>query len=659
MLKMNNLVDNPQIITAFITVLTVLSVLFFGCIPSPTPYDPPSRTSWAPEGPRAVPYTGDASDPAGGDVLNNPSTYFQTLHSDTLNSDEVVTATAPVFEAGWIAEENMFVPEGPTFDQAGNLYFSPLWPPEDVVLVSLDPSNGSRRWAITGYSNGGGAPLILNDPDNPGEQIIYVGLFDRAIAVRPSGIIVWDISTGLPEVTPESDTNTHVYGLNYDPTTDTLIGLAGNGHLYALNRKTGAPLLTSEYIIPGEKSPPGPLAIPAFVLSKMDVALEPLIGGRAALIGKSPSELLVNALLGNENKVANYFSVDPHSGRIWVAATAPDDEDGSLDGVSEYGALYCLKLIAAAGGKYTMVEQHHTSFAGGTAATPALSADGTRVYEGDNFGKVLAVNAADGVLIWELDVGSQIFASISVASDRNELYLSTYDAVIKVEDKGDHGEEVWRSRLDIYGHTQRNNKNLLTAAICANGIAFQAAHCTIFGNMPPVPLVLGVGLLDRETGNVRYFTSGFEESVSVTNIGPDGSIYIGHSPVRRAVAVGLFGTLVEPLTGGIQKFPAKRLDLLARDAVHAAADRAKNVSDNGAGWSSDVKEAEVKQIGLLIEQTRTASAKAVADGDLSIQNQTAIDAYLATAESALSQAVPDFAVANQNLNNADGLFPSQ
>lgn len=45
--------------------------------------------------------------------------------------------------------------------------------------------------------------------------------------------------------------------------------------------------------------------------------------------------------------MANYFSVDVHSGRLWVAATAPDEEDSAVDGVSEFGALYWLELVTA------------------------------------------------------------------------------------------------------------------------------------------------------------------------------------------------------------------------------------------------------------------------------------------------------------------------
>jgi hypothetical protein len=144
-------------------------------------------------------------------------------------------------------------------------------------------------------------------------------------------------------------------------------------------------------------------------------------------------------------------------------------------------------------------------------------------------------------------------------------------------------------------------------------------------------------------------------SAGVPAIGPEGSIYIGNSPARRNLAAPQNPEL-PPITGDIQKFPARRLDLLARDAVHAASDRAKNVSVNGAGWSSDVKEIEVKQIGLLIEQTRTAAVIAVSDGHLAAATWTTLTGYLTAAESASSLCTPNFAVAHQNLQQADSLL---
>ena len=169
----------------------------------------PERTAWEPVGPRSVPYIGDAGDPSGGDVLGNPAAYFRGLHADSVNSDQVAIATPPVFEQGWIAEPEMRVGAGPVFDGSGNVYFSPgRSDVEDVFLVSLNPDDGSRRWKIEGVTSACGSTLVLDDPDNPGEEIIYQGCYDRAVAVKPdadtnldqiveTSEMIWDVSTGL------------------------------------------------------------------------------------------------------------------------------------------------------------------------------------------------------------------------------------------------------------------------------------------------------------------------------------------------------------------------------------------------------------------------------------------------------------------------------
>ncbi len=640
-----------------ILIIVSICIIFSSC--SPKPYSPPERTAWAPEGPRTVPYIGDASDPAGGDVLGNPAGYFRTLHGDSLNSDEVAIAAAPVFEQDWVAEPHTFNPTGPTFDKSGNVYFAPRFSPEeDVILISLDPNDGSRRWAITGGPRGSGGPLILDDPDNPGEQIIYVGSYDRAVAVKPdadtnlnkvveTGEMVWGVATGLT-ATPGEDPPS-VFGLNYDPTTDTLIGLTADNHMYVLDRKSGDLLLSSPYsLLDIAPSPANPVNIPDFIKPKVEQLAKPLLG-------ETSVNYLIEIIMGNNFMVANYFSVDPHTGKIWVAATAPDGEDGAVDGVSKFGALYCLKLISA-GGLYTVDNLFHISFLGGTASTPALSADGQRVYVGDNFGKLLAIDASDGSIIWKLDLGEQISGSISVASDNGELYCVTTSPIIKVIDNGTSATESWRSTLDMYPKIGSSvNGNNITATICANGIAFQASSQIIYGPANyGLTISVGCGLLDRETGKIRYFAEEREESVSVTSIGPDGSIYIAHSPVRRLYSSALFGKMVPSVTGGIQKLSAKRLDLLIRDAVHAAADRANNVAVNGGSWSIELKNVEVKQIGMLIDQCRAASLKAIADGDLTVAQWEAIEGYLNNAESAL--ATLEFAAAYQALQNADNLL---
>ena len=67
-----------------------------------------------------------------------------------------------VFEYAWSVEPDLYIAEGPTLDNEGNLYFSPFSPKENISLVSLDAITGERRWIIEDPIEGGGAPLILN-----------------------------------------------------------------------------------------------------------------------------------------------------------------------------------------------------------------------------------------------------------------------------------------------------------------------------------------------------------------------------------------------------------------------------------------------------------------------------------------------------------------
>ena len=168
----------------FITVLFVLLAVFImgACVPdNPRVFDPPEKTNWAPSGARVV---GSYNY----DVIPQPNC-FHTMHVGPNNSDNVWIAAAPMIELDWVAETSMYVPEGPTYDNEGNLYFSPLYPQEDVSLVSLDRETGERRWAITGdgRNGGSGAVLILNDPDTPGKQIIYHASYEQVMALNTDG----------------------------------------------------------------------------------------------------------------------------------------------------------------------------------------------------------------------------------------------------------------------------------------------------------------------------------------------------------------------------------------------------------------------------------------------------------------------------------------
>ena len=111
-------------------------------IPKARHFPIPDRTTWRPKGP---PLVGNYSY----DLIPKPIT-FNTMHVTVANSDQVWTAAAPVFEYAWSVEPDLFVAEGPTLDNDGNLYFSPFNTRENISLISLDGITGKRRWVIEG-----------------------------------------------------------------------------------------------------------------------------------------------------------------------------------------------------------------------------------------------------------------------------------------------------------------------------------------------------------------------------------------------------------------------------------------------------------------------------------------------------------------------------
>lgn len=582
--------NQPTTLFRAMSALTLTGALC-GCdAPTMKAYDLPGLSNWSPSGAPAVAENADA-------FASNAA--FRTLHSNSYNADEVWLAYAPAFEQGWVAETHLYVPEGPTFDDQGNLYFSPLLPPEDVLLVSLDPQTGARRWAIPGKREGsGGAPLVMQDATNPTKQVIYSGSYERILAVDTEGNTLWDQPTGLTATTDgDALLSTHNYGINYMPQHNALISITGDGHLIALDRTTGA-TLAPPHVLPGAPAESSSsTSLPSWVINGADDLLAPLFDPAIAQDSTSLFGTLAKALLGDGAVVSNYFSVDPNSGTIWIASTAPDQTDGTLDGIAAYGALYAYTLEANNGG-FEFQEKCHAYFPGGSASTPTLRADGKRVYIGDSYSAMLALDDNCNTL-WSLDVGSQIVGSLGVSQDNSEIYAATGMSIIKVIDEGTQAKQIWKANMDMFKtSTGQSSGNLNLAGVGANGVMIHVGGgYTTKGQL--LPLSVGAALLDRETGEVRYATQGVEETVSVMSSNMDGALYLGHSPFRHALALALTRKKT-PLIGGIGQYRAKNPELLVRDASCAGAKRLDNQLQGNFIENETLRNQQ--QITLLIDQ---------------------------------------------------------
>jgi len=586
---------------------------------TPKTFAPPAKTKWKPVGCRAVPAT---------DPVLPAHNLWSNIHADTAASDGTSLAFTPMMHEDWTAETATYNPTGPVFDSQGNLYFSPFIPYENVVLISLNPTDGARRWAIAGKGAppGGAAPMVLRDPNAPATEIIYLALYDRALAVRTDGTIVWDVPTGLTRGSAAA-IEYLASGVNYLPAADAIVGLTGDGYIFLLDRETGARLLATPYQLPGQRSPVVPPSLPESLTTAADVLFRQFVNVPVKSLTRFTA-----ILLGNDVEVANMFAVDPRTGRLWVAATAPDAEDGAADGRSSLGALYGLDAVSGASG-YTITEACHRSFDGGSASTPTLDAEGTRIYLGDNFGKLLAIDSACQD-VWEVDLGSQIFGSVAASADNHEVYASTQAGIFKVIDEGTQGRVAWTAQLDVYDLVgEQLNLNMNLVATGANGLAFQAGAGTLLNNVA-IASTIGAGVLDRDKGTVRSFAPGGEETVAVMSTGPDGALYLGNSPVRRLFGQVL-GVSPAPLRGGITKFAPERLDLLVRDAACAAQARAKN-ANKFKKTCPDALAADATQVQELIDQIQSAGPQAVAAGNIKATDWAKFEKKLTDAEAALA-----------------------
>jgi outer membrane protein assembly factor BamB len=655
-MKINFLKSNTRKVVFLLLSVIIGFVLFKTFFDKPLPHNPkvfgpPVKTQWKPVGARAAGQHGY-------DVIPEPDT-FNAIHVNVVNSDSVWGVAAPMFELDWVAEPAYFVGNGPLFDNEGNLYFSPqFYHGERVVLVSLDAKTGERRWTIPADNEiqASSPAFILNDPENPGSQIIYIVGFNRIMALRPDGSTIWSKATGLslPPSENGKKANTKFHSLNYHPATDSLVSITKAGALFAFSRKNGE-LIAPIGQVPGAPAISGKgTKIPKFILNKVDPLMDKAFGKTDA--GLSLFSSAVNYIYGGGGVVTNFFSIDPDSSRIYMAATAEDAADGTEDGRSEIGAIYAIELIDDHNGGLEFQIVNRATFQGGTGSTPALSADGQRLYVSDNVGNVIALDSELAEL-WRVDVGEPLVGSITVAADNNELYAVTGSDVIQLIDKGDHGSRAWTAELtgfDGYANVDVQS-NALTATATANGVVIMiGGGKKLLGRT--LMLHMGMGLLDRETGKLRYFAEGREDSLAMSVVAADGSIYVAHSPLRRAVGKAMYPDLTPDVIGGIARFKPIRLDLLARDAICAAEARGANASTLNQTNELAAINTDIRQIKVLMKQAGNAITKAVKDGDMTAEKASVLNglmekSMLNLTPTNLPQAIPDLATACAQSDN--------
>lgn len=162
---------------------------------------------------------------------------------------------------------------------------------------------------------------------------------------------------------------------------------------------------------------------------------------------------------GPQCPVANISPIDTSSGRFYVTLWKPGEPTA---------ALVALRY---ADGK---IQQEWSAglLERGSATSPALSADGSTVYVGDNSNRLIALDTADGRTKWVRQLAWAPRGGISVSSAGLIIPSGDDGYLIALRDKGDAVETVWeRKDLALRGTPVQTADNIgYTAAAIADGL---------------------------------------------------------------------------------------------------------------------------------------------------------------------------------------------
>lgn len=377
---------------------------------------------------------------------------WSTIHADSRNSDYSPVAGADDLVPAWDRSFAGTINVGATFDQRGQVLVTST--AAGCHLAALDLATGARRWCSPVVDRFAVISSALVDLD--GRIFVADGTAMRAF--DGDGNVLWSTPIeGVPlsaQLTPSG----------------RVLFITHIGRIYVLRREDGAHVLPPVELIPGRTW--------------------------------EPSEGVLACARGLEAcPSANTLSMDTETGRFiftWWEPGAPAAGVRAMR-ITEEPVPTIVPLW------------ENTSLPGGSASSPTVSVDESRVYVNDNVGALHALDTATGATIWSTPFGYASGGSPSLTPDGRVMPAGGAGGVVAIQDEGDHGSITWR-RDDLL------NRGIPTQT------AGDRSYATVnTGGATTALVVLDATTgaeLDREplAGNT-YFSVG-------TTVAPDGTVLV-------------------------------------------------------------------------------------------------------------------------------------
>ncbi|MEU4341629.1 PQQ-binding-like beta-propeller repeat protein [Nocardia sp. NPDC023852] len=306
---------------------------------------------------------------------------------------------------------------------------------------ATSPVTGAKKIALSWTRPVGGpiAEAVTLGPD--GQLFVTTRLPNCAIfsfqmatgrkrfcnALEPSAISAPSLVDGMTNVYVGDDS--HVNSFNYlgQPRWRTTVAgtpvsvqFTGDGNLLTITQTGQVDVLSRQT---GER------AVPTVqLLGEPDFLDNPNLAWPAA--GQGLDECATG---GPQCPVANISAVDAATGRFFVTLWQPGKPTAAL------------VALHYAGNKIQR-DWSAELLSGGSATSPALSADGTTVYVGDNSKRLIAVDTSDGRTKWVKSLEWAPRGGISVSSDGLIIPAGDEGHLLALRDKGDVPEIAWERK---------------------------------------------------------------------------------------------------------------------------------------------------------------------------------------------------------------------
>lgn len=396
--------------------------------------------------------SGSDDAPASAKAGNVYAEGWSAVHADAANSDYSPVRGARDLTLAWSRSFVGNINLGATSDPLGQVYVA-LNTPLGCHLYALDAATGDTVWCSDEVDRFASISSPLIDRDGH----LYLADSEAMHAFDRSGRLLWEAPiVGVPlsaQFTAEGN----------------LVFITHIGRIYLLRREDGAQIVPPLETIPGATY-------------------------------RSGENVLACATGRKECPSANTPAIDLATGRFIFTLWAPDAESSGIRAVQvREGAEPALTPLWT-----------NDSLPGGSASSPALSADGARIYVTDNDGGLHALDTATGATVWSVAIGYNAAGSASCSPEGLVMPAGGLLApLMAVADRGDTGVLLWQNDDVING-----------------GIATQAAGDVAY--VTDFSLINDLIVVDTRSGEVldREPLRGVSGFTVGTTVGVDGTVYV-------------------------------------------------------------------------------------------------------------------------------------